>query len=63
MLNCKEAAMLMSQSMDKKLGVLDGINLRFHLMRCDGCKNFSMQMQFLRLSCQKLTQHNPDINE
>lgn len=58
MLNCKQATALMSQGMDKKLGVLQKTSLRFHLMMCDGCRNFNKQMQFLREGLRKFTQQN-----
>jgi predicted anti-sigma-YlaC factor YlaD len=48
MLNCKEATGLMSQKMDRNLGLGSRMSLRFHLMMCSGCRNFSKQMQFLR---------------
>jgi hypothetical protein len=63
MLNCKRAVLLISQGMDKKLGILQRINLRFHLMRCGGCKDFRKQMMFLRKGCQNLSQCNPDIKD
>ena len=48
MLNCKQAAALMSQGMDKELGMLQQMSLRFHLMMCGGCHNFKQQMGDLR---------------
>ncbi len=53
MLNCKQAAALMSQRMDKELGMLQKLSLRFHLMMCGGCRNFNRQMEFLRRGCRK----------
>jgi predicted anti-sigma-YlaC factor YlaD len=58
MLNCKQAAALMSQGMDKKLGVMQKMSLRFHLMMCSGCRNFSKQMEFLRHGCRELPQRD-----
>ncbi len=56
MLNCKQATAVMSQGMDKKLGLLQKANLRLHLIMCEGCRNFSKQMQFLRESLRKFPQ-------
>jgi predicted anti-sigma-YlaC factor YlaD len=53
MLNCKQAAALMSQEMDKELGLTQKMGLRFHLMMCSGCRNLNKQMEFLRQSCRK----------
>ena len=55
MLNCKEATALMSQGMDKELGVRQKMGLQIHLMMCSGCRNFMIQMEFLRQSCHKFT--------
>lgn len=58
MLNCKQAAALMSQGMDKELGMTQKMSLRFHLMMCRGCRNFRKQMEFLRQGCRKFPQQN-----
>jgi len=63
MLNCKQAAALMSQGMDKELGMLQQMSLRFHLMMCGGCRNCKKQMMFLRQSCQKLAQRDLTAGE
>ena len=55
MLNCKQAAVLMSQGMDKELGMRQKMSLQMHLMMCSGCRNFRAQMEFLRQGCQKLS--------
>ena len=56
MLNCKQATALMSQRMDKDLGLRQKMGLQMHLMMCSGCRNFRKQMEFLRQSCLKFTQ-------
>ncbi len=58
MLDCKRATALMSQGMDKKLGMLQKTSLRLHLMMCEGCRNFNKQMQFLREGLRKFPQQN-----
>jgi predicted anti-sigma-YlaC factor YlaD len=58
MLSCKQATALMSQGMDKKLGVMQKAGLRFHLLMCDGCRNFSKQIQFLRESIRRFPQRD-----
>jgi predicted anti-sigma-YlaC factor YlaD len=56
MLNCKKAAALMSQGMDRELGLSQRMSLRFHLMMCGGCRNFNRQIAFLRQGCRKFPQ-------
>ncbi len=56
MLNCKQATALMSQKMDRDLHFGKRMSLRFHLMMCSGCRNFSKQMEFLRTASRKISQ-------
>ncbi len=55
MLNCKQATELMSLGMDRKLSMREKLSLRFHLMMCSGCRNFSKQMDFLRDGFRRFT--------
>jgi predicted anti-sigma-YlaC factor YlaD len=48
MLNCHNATRLMSEKLDRKLGLQESIRLRIHLMMCKGCSNFDEQMESLR---------------
>ena len=54
MLSCKEAARLVSQGLDRKLGFGERVMLRVHLTICDGCTNFKDQVAFLRQAIRKL---------
>lgn len=56
MLNCRQAAELMSLRMDKDLPLPRKIGLRLHLMMCAGCRNYSRQMDFLRQVSRKFSQ-------
>jgi heterodisulfide reductase subunit B len=47
-LNCREVTRLVSESQERKLSVVEKMSLNLHLMMCDGCKNFSLQVPFLR---------------
>ena len=48
MMNCQQATKLMSESQDRSLLLPEKLGLKFHLMVCSGCKNFSVQLPFLR---------------
>lgn len=48
MLNCREVSRLVSESQERKLSVVEKMSLNLHLMMCEGCKNFSLQVPFLR---------------
>ena len=61
--NCKRATALISQSMDKKLSILQRISLRLHFIKCERCKRYKKQLSFLRMSSQKMAQHISDITE
>ena len=54
LLSCKEATRLVSQGLDRRLGVAERLALRLHLLVCDGCTNFSKQVAFLRRALSRL---------
>jgi Putative zinc-finger len=54
MLTCKEATRLVSQGLDRRLGLAERLALRLHLLICDGCANFSKQAAFLRRTLSRL---------
>jgi predicted anti-sigma-YlaC factor YlaD len=45
---CKEAARLMSESLDRGLSEADAGELKNHLTICLSCRNFGAQLSFLR---------------
>lgn len=54
MMSCKEVTHLLSQQQDRKLSPTETVALRFHLMMCSGCANFSSNMTFLRKLCERV---------
>lgn len=48
MLNCREVTRLVSELQERRLSVIEKMSLNLHLMMCDGCRNFSLQVPFLR---------------
>ena len=56
-LSCKEVTRLVSQGMDRRLTFGRRVSLRVHFAICEGCTNFTRQMQFLRDSLRKLADH------
>ena len=53
-LTCKEATRLVSQGLDRRLGLAERLALRLHLFICDGCTNFSKQVAFVRRAVSRL---------
>ena len=47
-MNCKEATRAISDGQDQALGWRVRMRLRFHLMICPYCLDFSRQTRFLR---------------
>ena len=47
-MNCREAAELCSQEMDRALRMGERVSLGTHLMMCSGCTNYRKQMKALR---------------
>jgi hypothetical protein len=56
MLSCKEATHLVSQGLDRRLGLAERVALRLHLAICDGCSNFKKQVAFLRKAMRRLAE-------
>lgn len=54
MLTCKQASRLVSQSLDRSLSWPEKLQLRFHLLICNACNNFKLQLEQLRSSVQRL---------
>ena len=52
--SCKEVSHLVSQGLDRELGLGERLRLRAHLAICNGCTNFKRQMEFLRRAVRKL---------
>jgi predicted anti-sigma-YlaC factor YlaD len=53
-LSCREASRLLSQSMDRPLGLAEQVRLRLHLTLCDACRNFNRQLEVLRRAVARL---------
>jgi hypothetical protein len=60
-LSCREATRLVSQGLDRRLGLGERVALRLHLALCDGCTHFKRQMDFLRRALRGLPP--PDASE
>jgi hypothetical protein len=54
LLKCRDVSRLVSQGLDRRLGLGARARLRLHLAICEGCTNFKRQMDFLRLALRKL---------
>jgi hypothetical protein len=59
LLTCKEATSLASQGLDRRLGPIERLSLRVHLLVCDGCSRVAQQLAFLRRAVQKLGHRDP----
>lgn len=57
LLSCKEATGLVSQGLDRRLGLVERLTLRLHLLVCEGCSRVARQLPFLRRALQRLEHH------
>jgi hypothetical protein len=53
-LSCKEASRLMSEALDRKLGLRDRLALRMHVAICTACTRVEKQFEFLRRAVAEL---------
>jgi predicted anti-sigma-YlaC factor YlaD len=56
--SCKEVSHLVSQGLDRELGLGERLRLRAHLAICNGCRNFRRQIGFLRTAVRALGSRN-----
>jgi len=61
MLTCKDASQLMSQSFDRRLGLMERAGLRLHLTICKSCQVAYRQLDFLHQLCQRIAAEPADI--
>ncbi|HMA90899.1 MAG TPA: zf-HC2 domain-containing protein [Burkholderiales bacterium] len=54
MLSCREVTQLVSEGMDRRLGLGERVALRLHFAICRSCANFNRQMGFLREATRQL---------
>lgn len=62
MLTCKDASQLMSQSFDRRLGLMERAGLRFHLLLCKSCQLAYKQLDFMHQLCRRIAAEPADIN-
>jgi predicted anti-sigma-YlaC factor YlaD len=48
MLDCKEVSRLLSDRLDRRLGLGERMRLRMHLAMCRACSRVEHQLEFLR---------------
>lgn len=61
MLTCKDASQLMSQSFDRRLGLMERAGLRLHLVICKSCQVAYRQLDFMHQLCQRIAAEPTDI--
>ncbi len=63
MLTCKETALLISQSHDRRLSWRERLGVRLHLAFCDACTHFRRQMDFLRRTIRRYAQEREEVEK
>lgn len=63
MLSCREVTRLVSESQERKLTVGERLSMNLHLMMCEGCKNFSLQVPFLRRAMKAYSERLDELVE
>lgn len=53
-LSCREVTQLVSEGLDRRLGLGERVALRLHFAICRSCANFNRQMGFLREATRRL---------
>ncbi len=63
MMNCRQATKLISESQERSLSLPEKMSLKVHVMMCSGCKNFSLQVPFLRQAMKAYANREDDENK
>lgn len=53
MLNCKEVTEMCSQELERPLLLRERVSQRMHLMMCNECTNFRVQVQAMHIAMQR----------
>lgn len=61
MMTCRQASELMSQSYDRRLGLMEKGGLRLHLLICKGCHVAYHQLDMLHRFCGKVAAQPEDM--
>jgi hypothetical protein len=61
MLTCKDASQLMSQSFDRRFGLMEKAGLHLHLAICKSCRIAHSQLVFLHQLCKRIAAEPTDI--
>lgn len=48
MMNCVRVTRLYSESQERSLSMRERMAVKFHVLMCDGCRNFGLHMTVLR---------------
>jgi hypothetical protein len=58
--DCRRAARLQSDALDRKLSLLQRVGLRVHLLLCKWCRRYGKHLGLLRTACHKCTEEDHD---
>ena len=62
MINCKEYASLLSQSLDQPMSFWDKVSIKMHQILCPACKLIRLQLDAIRKAC-RLTPEGDDSTD
>lgn len=51
--SCRETSELLSQAQDRPLTLREKVLVHVHLPLCNGCRNFRVQLAFIRRTAQR----------
>lgn len=54
MATCRDISALVSRSLDERLGPVDRLRIRLHLLICDACRRFASQARLLRQAVRRV---------
>lgn len=55
LISCKDASRLLSQMQEGRVPLMHQLRVRVHLLWCEACKRFELQLRFMRAAMRRYT--------
>jgi predicted anti-sigma-YlaC factor YlaD len=62
-MDCKEATRMLSEGLDRDLGIIERLRLQMHVSICRGCRSIGERFAFLRRAIQRAPAAEQDMKK
>lgn len=61
--SCKQVSELLSQARERRLTLAERVTLRIHLVLCEGCRNFRVQLGVLHEAVRRFVDRGRGVDQ